>query len=165
VVGRKEQIDATTENSLASIPLRLTSLLQVFCPGCEELDQRCLSRLIWAPKATNKRVRHPQAVVLHQNFQELKRGAAQGCYSCRLWKKSLLDECHSEETVSDLQKYSFQILATPPISTIRPWIMTIETKTASGEALRSRLLLENEPYVSTPSKLLTTVSAAATKRI
>jgi hypothetical protein len=151
--GRREPKDITTNYYPDRVSWKLTSLLQIFCPGCDEFDKRCSSRLIWAPKVTLSHVRQTApAVTLHQNFRELELCAEKGCYSCRLWRRSLLRECHSEETISSLQKSSHPVLAFPPSSTIRPWIITIETTTSDGELLRGRLLLENATFVRTPSK-------------
>jgi hypothetical protein len=135
------------------IPLSLTSLLQIFCPGCLEVDQRCLSRLILAPQIASKLRETPSAIRIHSSFQQLRESANNSCQSCQLWLASVLRESYSDGTDEDLETSDHPVLVHPPASIVRPWIITVEAKTGKGETLRGRLLLENATYVSTPGKL------------
>jgi hypothetical protein len=134
------------------IPLSLTSLLQIFCPGCLEVDQRCISRLILAPRISSKIREAPPPIEIHSTFQQLQESAKNGCQSCQLWLASVLRECYSDGMAEELERSIYPVLVHPPASIARPWIITVEAKTTKGESLRGRLLLENATYVSTPGK-------------
>jgi len=152
--GKASKETSAVDNSVVRSSLSLTSLLQVFCKGCEELDKRCLARLIIAPELPLNAARtNRKAVELHQDFTELEACAERGCYSCRLWRRSLLGECYSDDTILSLQQSAHSVLALPPAGTTRPWIITIETKTFTGKSLSCRILLDNATFIPAPSKL------------
>lgn len=139
-----------TESKGGKISFSLTSLLQIFCPGCFEVDQRCLSRLILAPQMSSKIRSNPPAIETHSTFQQLQESVKNGCQSCQLWLASILRECYLDGMIEDLERSEHPVLVHPPTSTARPWIIRVEAKTAKGESLYGRLLLENATYVSTP---------------
>jgi hypothetical protein len=152
---KKMALDTGTpdRNPSAESSMHLTALWQVFCEGCVELDQRCTTRLIWAPKVTMKAVRaEPKSLQIHRNFNELERCAQRGCYPCRFWASVLLRECYSDDVVASLRKSSYPIVALPPAALSRPWIITISGQTFTGETLTGRAALQNSPYVPGPSK-------------
>jgi hypothetical protein len=148
--GRKEPGEEDGNNSWFP-SLQMTPLGQVFCQGCLELDERSTARLIWAPKVLLSAVRkEPAPVHLHRNFQELETSSRNGCHTCRFWVTLLMKECDTDHTRASLMKSPNPVFGTPPVSTNRPWIITVSTKTATGELLQSIAALENTPPLSTP---------------
>jgi hypothetical protein len=131
--------------------LRLTSLLQVFCASCRELDERCTVRFKLAPKLTNnRRPGQRTQLQLHRNFAELEGCAAEGCSACLVWRKILLRECPTTEMESDLKKGKSAIWAVLSAMLSEPWTITIETQTRAGEALSAIAVLQDS--ADTPGK-------------
>jgi hypothetical protein len=155
LMNRKTLGEGTSNpNSSTQSSLQLTSLCQVFCQSCLELDGRCTARLIWAPKVTARAVRaEPRSLQLHRNFAELERCGERGCYPCRLWASVLLRECYSDDVVASLRKSSHPILALPPVAVTWPWIITVSAQTFTGESLTGRAALQDSPYVPGPGKI------------
>jgi hypothetical protein len=143
----REEEETVTRNGNR---LRLTSLLQVFCESCRELDERCTVRLKLAPKLTNNRRPGRKRTQLHNNFTELEGCATEGCSACLVWTKILLRECPTKEMELDLQQSKSPIWAVLPATLLEPWTITIETQIRTGDAFSAIAILQDS--AGTPCK-------------
>ena len=128
--------------------LQLTNLFQAICEGCAELDGRCTARLILVHEfSANPVVRAtPGLILLHQNFGELEKSAEIGCFLCRIWRKLLLSEADSDDIITQLRSSECPVFGQPPVSTLHPWIITIETRSSNDNLLKGAVVLENRRY-------------------